>query len=129
MSGPPRSAGAGRLAAVWNAITGAIGVVMGLAPHVLHHVALFAGAAFITTSGGDLLFGVLGLLLSIPLLRRLYRRFGTWKAPAIGVAVFTVMFSLSAFVIGPAISGDSPAEAPEAARTPAPAEHSCHHVG
>ena len=129
MSRPPRSADTGRLAAVWNAITGAIGVVMGLAPHVLHHVALFAGAAFITTSGGNLLFGVLGLLLSIPLLRRLYRRFGTWKAPAIGVALFSVMFSLSAFVIGPAISGTSPTQAPEPERTPAPAEHSSHHAG
>jgi hypothetical protein len=94
-----------------------------------HHVALFAGAAFITSSGGNLLFGVVGLLLSLPLLRRLYRRFGTWKAPAIGVALFSVTFSLSAFVIGPAISGTSPTEAPEPAPTPTPAEHSSHHPG
>ena len=41
----------------------------------------------------------------MPLLLRLRRRFGTWWAPATGLAVFTVMFSVSAFVIGPAVSG------------------------
>jgi hypothetical protein len=100
---------------------------MGLLPHVLHHVTLFAGAALVTTSGGNLVFGVLGLLLSVPLLRRLHRRFGTWKAPAAGIALFTVMFSLSAFVIGPAISGSSPAETPEPSRPTSPAEHTSHH--
>ena len=78
--------------------------------------------------GGNLLFGAVGLLLSIPLLRRLHRRFGTWKAPAVAIAVFTVMFSISAFVIGPAISGTEPAEAPQPAGTPSPAEHSAHHT-
>ena len=131
---PPRSDGAdetsasrGRLATLWNAVTAVIGVVMGLLPHVLHHVTLFAGAALVTTSGGNLVFGVLGLLLSVPLLRRLHRRFGTWKAPAAGIALFTVMFSLSAFVIGPAISGSSPAETPEPSRPTSPAEHTSHH--
>lgn len=104
---PPQ--GRGRLAALWNAVTAAVGAVMGLLPHLLHHVSFFAGAALITGVGGNLLFGALGLLLSVPLLRRLYRRFGTWKAPALAVAVFAVMFSLSAFVIGPAIS-DTDAE-------------------
>lgn len=88
-----------------------------------------AGAALVTTSGGNLLFGAVGLLLSVPLLRRLYRRFGTWKAPAIGVALFTVMFSLSAFVIGPAISGNSPTETPEPASPTTPTEHTTHHPG
>ena len=131
---PPRSDGVdetsasrGRLATVWNAVTAAIGVVMGLLPHVLHHVALFAGAALITTTGGNLVFGAVGLLLSVPLLRRLYRRFGTWKAPAAGIALFAVMFSLSAFVIGPAISGSSPTETPEPARPTSPADHTSHH--
>ncbi len=35
----------------------------------------------------------------MPLLRRLYRRFGSWKAPAVALAVFATMFSLAAFVI------------------------------
>jgi hypothetical protein len=118
----------GPLAAIWNGVTAVIATVMGLAPHVLHHIGLFAGAAFVVGVGGNLLFGAVGLLLSIPLLRRLHRRFGTWKAPAVAIAVFTVMFSLSAFVIGPAISGTEPADAPQPAGTPSPAEHSAHHT-
>jgi len=126
-SGPPDRHG-GPLAAAWNAVTAVIATVMGLAPHVLHHIGLFAGAAFVVGVGGNLLFGAVGLLLSIPLLRRLYRRFATWRAPAIGVAVFAAMFSLSAFVIGPAISNPAPADTPQPAGTPSPAEHSAHHT-
>jgi hypothetical protein len=122
----PSKAG-GSLAAVWNAVTAVIATVTGLAPHVLHHIGLFAGAAFVVGVGGNLLFGAVGLLLSIPLLRRLHRRFGTWKAPALAVAVFAVMFSISAFVIGPAISSPDPVDAPQPAGTPSPAEHSAHH--
>jgi hypothetical protein len=117
----------GPLAAIWNAVTAVIATVMGLAPHVLHHIGVFAGAAFVVGVGGNLLFGAAGLLLSIPLLRRLHRRFGTWKAPALAVAVFAVMFSISAFVIGPAISSTDPVETPQPAGTPSPAEHSAHH--
>lgn len=118
----------GPLAAIWNGVTAVIATVMGLAPHVLHHIGLFAGAAFVVGVGGNLLFGAAGLLLSIPLLRRLFRRFGTWKAPAIAVGVFAVMFSISAFVIGPAISGPEPADVPQPAGTPSsPGEHSTHH--
>ena len=51
------------------------------------------------------MFGALGFAASIPMLVRLYRKFGSWVAPALGLLVFTAMFSLSAFVIGPAISG------------------------
>ncbi len=91
----------------WNALTGVLGGVVGLAPHVLHHVGLLAGTALVAGSGGTALFGVLGLVASIPMLRQLRRRFGTWKAPAIGLAVFTVMFAVSAFVVGPQISGQS----------------------
>ena len=125
-SASPAKAG-GPLAAIWNAVTAVIATVMGRAPHVLHHIGLFAGAAFVVGVGGNLLFGAVGLLLSIPLLRRLHRRFGTWKAPALAVAVFAVMFSISAFVIGPAISRPDPVDAPQPVRTPTPAEHSAHH--
>ncbi len=115
--------GRGPLAALWNAVTAAVGAVMGLLPHLLHHVSFFAGAALVTGVGGNLLFGALGLFLSLPLLRRLYRRFGTWKAPTAAVAVFAVMFSLSAFVIGPAISDTDPEPTPEQIDL----EHSEHH--
>lgn len=128
---PPVSAVPGErrgvFSTVWNGLTAVVGAVMGLAPHVLHHVSFFAGAAVVTGVGGNLLFGALGLLLSVPLLRRLYRRFRTWKAPAAALVVFAAMFSLSAFVIGPAISGDDPAPSPAPGQTVSPDEHAEHH--
>jgi hypothetical protein len=94
-----------RLRAIWNAVFGGLGLILGLLPHVLHHVALLAGTALVAGSGGTALFGALGFIASIPFLLRLHRRFGTWRAPAIGLLIFAAMFSLSAFVIGPVISG------------------------
>lgn len=119
----------GVLATAWNAVCAAIGAVMGLLPHVLHHVGVLAGAALVTGAGGNLLFGAAGLALSIPMLRRLYRRFGTWKAPAIAVGVFTAMFAVSALVIGPAISGGDTGPTDVPSRTPSPSEHDSHHGG
>jgi hypothetical protein len=49
-------------------------VVSGVAPHVLHHVGPLAGAALLAGFGGKAIFFALGLLLSVPMLRRLYRR-------------------------------------------------------
>jgi cytosine/uracil/thiamine/allantoin permease len=72
---------------------------------VLHHVGFLAGLAFVSGAVGTVLFGVFGLALSIPFLVRLRRRYGTYLAPAIALIVMAVMFSLSALVIGPAISG------------------------
>lgn len=112
-----------RLRVLWNALVGGIGFIVGLAPHVLHHVALLAGTALVAGSGGTALFGALGLLASIPLLLRLYKRFGTWRAPAIGLVVFTIMFSLSTFVIGPAISGAGNAKSV----TVPSVDHGAHH--
>ncbi|HSO15129.1 MAG TPA: hypothetical protein VLS95_04145 [Arthrobacter sp.] len=110
----------GRLHALWHTIVGAVGLIMGLLPHVLHHVGLLAGTALVAGSGGTALFGALGLLASIPMLARLYRRFGSWVAPALGLLVFAAMFSLSAFVIGPAISGTGVDVAPGQVPTPGP---------
>ncbi|POH72487.1 hypothetical protein [Arthrobacter glacialis] len=94
-----------RFHALWHSIVAVIGFLVGLLPHVLHHIGLLAGTALVAGSGGTALFGALGLLASVPLLLRLHKRFGTWIAPAIGLLIFAAMFSLSAFVIGPAISG------------------------
>ncbi len=103
---------------------------MGLVPHVLHHVGLIAGAAVLTGALGNSVLYVVGLLLSIPLLRRLRSRFGTGWAPALGVALFTALFALSAFVVGPRLGGaDAPAPTP-AIPSPSvttPAEHDGHH--
>lgn len=99
--------------------------MLGLAPHVLHHVGFIGGTAFVTGAGGNALFYVIGLALSVPMLRRIHRRFGTWVAPALAVAVFTAVFLLSALVVGPAITGDDPAPR---APTPVPTErHTEHH--
>jgi hypothetical protein len=120
--------GRGSLAAVRDTVGAAVGAVLALIPHVMHHIGLLAGAALVTGAGGNALFFVIGLVFSIPLLRRLYRRFQTWRAPAIAMVVFTALFSLSAFVIGPAISGGAgtsddkpPSETPS--QTPSPDPH------
>lgn len=96
-----------RLRTLWHGVVGGLGLAMGLLPHILHHVGFLAGTALVAGSGGTALFGVLGFLLSIPMLLRLRRRFHTWRAPAIGFLLFAAMFALSTFVIGPAISGTS----------------------
>jgi apolipoprotein N-acyltransferase len=66
-----------------------------------------AGAALLAGAAGRALFAAIGFVAAIPFLRRLHRRFGTWRAPAIALALFAVMFSLSSFVIGPAIASDN----------------------
>jgi hypothetical protein len=55
--------------------------VLGAAPHVLHHVGPLAGAALLAGATGKLLFGALGFLLAVPMLRRLRRRTGSWRVP------------------------------------------------
>lgn len=96
-----------RRRSVWTVITGALGAVMGLVPHVLHHVGPLVGTALVTGVGGTALFGALGLAASVPMLLKLRRRFASWWAPALALIVFTGMFALSSFVIGPQISGAS----------------------
>lgn len=103
---------------LWATIRAGLGAVLGILPHVMHHVGLLAGAALLTGVVGNGILYVVGLLLSIPLLRRLGSRFQTRWAPVIGVAVFTALLSLSAFVVGPAISS-SGEKAPANSPTPA----------
>ena len=99
-----------------------IGAVSGIAPHVLHHIGPLAGAAIVSGTVGTAVFGVAGLLLSAPLRWRLHRRSGGWRLPTAALALFTAMFALSTFVIGPAISAeDGP---PEPADT---VDHDLHH--
>ena len=126
----------GRIRTLWNGMVAGIAVVVGLLPHVLHHIGFLAGTAVVAGAGGTALFAVLGLAASVPLLLKLYRRFGTWLAPAVALVVFAVMFALSAFVIGPAINGTDTAPAttpatvittPTAPVTDVPTDHSSHH--
>lgn len=115
--------------ALWAGTRATVGALMGLAPHVMHHVGLLAGAALLTGALGNSLLYAVGLLLSIPLLIRLRRRFHTWKAPILGVAAFTVLFGISTFVVGPLINpaGSQYPPVPAAPRPTVTDEHAGHH--
>ena len=92
-----------------------------------------AGAALFAGVGGSLLFGALGFALAIPFLLRMRRRFGSWRVPAAALAVFATAFSISTFVIGPAITGNGGDDAstqaqPQRQGQPASEdEHEAHH--
>lgn len=103
---PARSGVAHRLSArAWGTVLAAWGVVSGLAPHVLHHVGPLAGAALLAGAGGRVLFAGIALVVSVPFLLRIYRRFHTWLAPAIALAAMTMTFAISTLVIAPLITG------------------------
>ncbi len=112
----------GLLARLSAAFSASVGAVAGIAPHVLHHIGPIAGAALLTGAGGTALFAVIGFVLTIPMLLRLHRRFGSWLAPGIALAIFAVMFTVSTLWIGPAIRGDNGSD-----NSGQPADHSSHH--
>ena len=117
----------GPLRTVWTAISGATGVVVGLAPHVLHHIGPLVGTALVAGAGGTALFGVLGLAASVPMLLRLHRRFDSWWAPATALAVFVAAFVVSTTVLGPLIRGEDNAPTPAPGQVQMPAGHAQHH--
>ena len=97
-----------------------LGATAGLAPHLVHHVALLAGTAVLAGAGGTVLFGLVGLAAMAPMLIRLRRRSGGWRAPGLAVLVFAAMFAASTLVIGPAVRSaidDRPAPAPSHTHT------------
>ena len=114
-----------RVARLWGGLAAAWGGLMGLLPHVLHHVGPLAGAAILAGATGRVLFAAVGFVAAIPMLRRLHRRYATWKAPAIALAVFVLMFALSSFVIGPALSGSESSSQPSVGSTGG--GHASHH--
>ena len=95
------------VARAWSALLALWGALIGVLPHVLHHVGPLAGAALLAGATGRALFAAIALAVSVPFLLRIYRRFRTWVAPAVALALMAVAFSLSSFVIGPAISGEN----------------------
>ncbi len=113
----------GWLARAGAAFSAAMGVVAGIAPHVLHHAGPIAGAALLAGAGGAFLFGVIGFVLTIPMLLRLRRRFGTWAAPGVALALFAVAFTVSTLWIGPAIRGGGGSSGEQ------PVDHPSHHPG
>ncbi|WP_345045740.1 hypothetical protein [Georgenia daeguensis] len=109
---------------VWMGVTGVLGGLMGLAPHVLHHVGPLVGTALVAGAGGTALFGLLGLAASVPMLVRLKRRFASWWAPVVALLVFAAMFGISSFVIGPRISAATDPAEPAVSET---VDHGVHH--
>ena len=116
------------------AVSGGIVTVLGLLPHILHHVGPLAGAALFAGVGGSLLFGAIGLVAAIPFLARVHRRSGNWRVPAATLALFAGIFSISTFVVGPAISGAGDPEAGATSSQPATPQtddkergHAAHH--
>ena len=112
------------------AVSSAVAAVLGVLPHVLHHVGPLAGAALVAGTTGTLLFGAIGLVAAIPFLLRVHRRCGNWRVPAALLALFAVVFSISAFVIGPAIGGSDSASSSGAPAKSAPTTtggHESHH--
>jgi len=75
-------------------ISSAAGTVAAFMPHVLHHAGLIVGAAFLSGVVGGALFALLGLIAVVPIVLRLRRRTGSWRAPAIALAAFAVMFTV-----------------------------------
>ena len=79
--------------------------VLGVAPHVLHHVGPLAGAALLAGASGKLLFGALGFAAG-----RSRCCAGCTVAPARGrvpggvLALMAIVFTFSTFVIGPALT-------------------------
>ncbi len=67
----PTRASPSRIRTLWNAVVAGIAVVMGILPHVLHHIGLLAGTALIAGASGTVLFGLIGLAASIPFLIKL----------------------------------------------------------
>lgn len=90
------------LLAIWAGVTGA-------APHVLHHVGPLAGTAIVAGAGGRIVFGAAGFVATIPMLRRLKRRTGSWRAPVLALTAFAAIFTFSTLVIGPAVTGSDTA--------------------
>ena len=108
---------------VWTVLNGALGAIVGVAPHVLHHIGPLVGTALVAGAGGTALFGALGLTASVPMLVTLHRRFSSWWAPAIALAAFTAMFLLSSLVVGPLISGTAQPATPGSTAI----DHAAHH--
>lgn len=68
---------------------------------------MLGGVSLIAGVTGRAVFGAVGLVLVVPFLVRLRRRFRSWVAPAAALLAFVALFALSSFVIGPLVTGDS----------------------
>ena len=102
--------------------------MLGAAPHVLHHAGPLAGAAIFAGVSGKLLFGMLGLIAAVPILRRLRQRTGSWRVPAAALGSMAAIFTFSSLVIGPALTDSDPENPSSPSQTrPLPDDHEVHH--
>jgi hypothetical protein len=137
--GPRPAEGRSPLERVRAALAALGATILGAAPHVLHHVGPLAGAAVLAGATGKLLFGAIGFVLAIPMLRRLRRRHRSWAVPGGVLGLMALVYTFSAFVIGPAVTsggedssappGNSPAQTSPSTAPPgvSPSEHDEHH--
>jgi hypothetical protein len=79
--------------------------------------------------GGKAIFFAAGLVLSVPMLARLYRRFRTLLAPALAIAAFAGVFAFSNAVIAPLLTGSEKTPAAPVSEQPRPPGHASHHPG
>jgi hypothetical protein len=101
--GPAAPAGPGRQSRA--AVSGLVGIIAGLGPHLLHHVGLIASTALLAGTAGSAAFAALGLVVMLPMLLRLRRRFQSWLPSVFALAVFAALFAVSTLWIGPAVRG------------------------
>jgi len=101
--------------------------VLGVAPHVLHHVGPLAGAALLAGATGKLLFAALAFLAAVPMLRRMRRRHHSWAVPGGTLALMAVIFAFSTFIVGPALAdGERSAAAKPTPTAPVPGSPAGH---
>jgi hypothetical protein len=113
-------------ARTWALVLAGWGILTGALPHVLHHIGPLAGAAVLVGAGGRLLFAGVALVVSIPFLLRIHKRFRKKIAPAAALAAMAAAYTLSTFVIAPLLTGGE-GSSPQRPGVQQPAGHMGHH--
>lgn len=75
-------------------LAGTGAAVLGVVPHMLRHVGRPAGAALLASASGGLLFGALGFVGAVPMLRGLRRLIGSWHIAGGVLGVMAGLFVL-----------------------------------
>lgn len=102
--------------------------IMGVLPHVLHHVGPLAGVTLLAGTGGTLLFGAAAFLLTIPLLLRVHKRSSSWRAPLTLLVLFIAIWLLSTFILGPWVRDRLESKPAPTQQQQQPAGHEQHHT-